>query len=624
MSQRVLPAGFARIGIFADLTDEERAAFEAELEPMSLQRGEVLVCQGEDTDALYIVVSGRFDVRVTGRNGSIAEIGPGSPVGEIAFLAGGVRTATVTAVRDSLVLRLERGDFDRLCRRIPRIWETLTTSLARRLADQTTGRAQQTVSTPRTIALIRAGKEAVPLAFIGELAAAFERTGRTVVIDGRSVTALIGDCDLGSSRATETLNSLEGRHDTVIYVADPLLTAWSEKAIRQADLVLRVGLVDRDATATVAENVLETFAGALLASGAQRLVLLHPKRRGPQGTRYWLASRSVGSHHHVALGDRADVDRLVRFVTGSARGLVACGGGAFCAAHVGLYKALSEADVSFDIMGGTSGGSAIAAGFAMGRSVDEIDRMVHEIFVRQKALRRYTWPRFSLLDHTRFDRLLEDCYGGIDIEDLWLPYFAVSTNLSRYGRTCHARGSLWEAVRASSSIPALLPPYYTLDGEMLVDGALVDNVPVRVMRELKAGPNVVIAFEVPQVERFAVNYRAFPSRTAFIKRALLPFSRNVLPDAPSLGAVLMRSMLANRNDFERHLQESDLLMVPPVPAGMSILDWGRHGELMQAAYVWGLNEIGRARTHGHPAVEMFSASSPIVTVRGQSSSREQM
>jgi hypothetical protein len=96
---------------------------------------------------------------------------------------------------------------------------------------------------------------------------------------------------------------------------------------------------------------------------------------------------------------------------------------------------------------------------------------------------------------------------------------------------------------------------------------------------------------------------------------LLPFSRRKLPDAPGLGAVLMRSMLATRNDFERHLQESDLFMVPPVPAGMGILDWGRHGELMQRAHAWGVEEIARARTKGHPAVAEFPATAPIVMAR---------
>lgn len=624
MSPTQPPISLARVGIFADLTDEERRALEAELDPLALQRGDVLVRQGEEADALYIVVSGRFDVRVAGRADPIAEIGPGSPVGEIAFLAGGSRTATVTAVRDSLVVRLERADFDRLCHRIPGIWGTLTATLARRLADQTAGRSQPSSSQPRTIAVIRAGHEPVPAAFVDMLAQSLGTFGRTRVVTSSNFAEIGGAAELGSGAVTEALNALESAHDTVIYVADQMLTAWSEKAMRQADLVLRVGLVQRDATATVAENALERFAAQLVSPGGQRLLLLHPRRKGPQGTRHWLEPRHVGMHHHAAMGERGDVDRLARFVKGRAVGLVACGGGAFCAAHVGLYKALMLSGVTFDIMGGTSGGSAMAAGFAMGLSPEEIDGAIDDIFVRRRALRRYTWPRYSILDHTRFDELLEAHYGGVDIEDLWIPFFAISTNLSRYGPHCHRTGRLWEAVRASGSIPALLPPFYTAGGEMLVDGALIDNVPVRMMHEIKEGPNVVVAFEVPQLERFAVDYRSLPSRGALVRRMLMPFSGVPLPDAPSLGAVLMRSLLANRHGFDQHLRADDLLLVPPLPAEMSILDWGRHRELMASAWAWGEAEIERLQRDDHPALARAVVAAPLVEARRQSSRRDQM
>ncbi|MGE0699162.1 MAG: patatin-like phospholipase family protein [Hyphomicrobiaceae bacterium] len=623
MSQRLPSLGLARVGIFADFTDEERAALELELAPMPLARGAVLMREGEASDALYIVVSGRFDVRIAARAEPVAEIGPGSPVGEIAFLAGGPRTATVTAARDSLVVRLERADFDRLCQRIPRIWGTLTATLARRLADQTAGRAHPAASGPRTIAVIRAGHDSLPPGFVGELARSLAAHGRTRVVDSANFAEAGGTADLASDIATGALNALEGAHDTVIYVADAMLTAWSEKAMRQADLVLRVGLVAREARAPVAENVLERFAASLLSPAAQRLVLLHPERRAPKGTRNWLAPRAVRMHHHVAIGEQADMDRLARFVTGKALGLVACGGGAFCAAHVGLYKALIEKGISFDIMGGTSGGSAMAAAFAMGLAPEAIDAGIHDIFVTRRALRRYTWPRYSILDHTRFDRLLHEHYGGIDIEDLWIPYFAVSTNLSRYGLHCHRTGNLWSAVRASGSIPALLPPFYTEDGEMLVDGALVDNVPVRSMHEIKQGPNVVIAFEVPTLERFAVDYRSLPSRGALLRRLLLPFAKAPLPDAPSLGAVLMRSLLANRHGFDRHMRPDDVLLVPPLPPAMSILDWGRHTELMASAHRWALAEIDRLRAEGRRAFEHMAATAPIVVAR-QSSSRDHL
>ena len=111
---------------------------------------------------------------------------------------------------------------------------------------------------------------------------------------------------------------------------------------------------------------------------------------------------------------------------------------------------------------------------------------------------------------------------------------------------------------------------------MLVDGCLLDNVPIRSMHDMKGGPNIVVSFDVPQLERFTVDYQALPSRKDLVRRALVPFRRVPLPDAPGLGSVLMRSLMVNRQDFERHLTPRDLLMVPPLPRDMGILEWSRH------------------------------------------------
>lgn len=602
-SKRKSP-GLAGVAIFDELLPAERAALEGELETIALERGQALVHQGAAADALFIVVSGRFEVTVAGRADRVAELGPGSPVGEIAFLAGGTRTATVTAARDSLVLKLGREQFERLCTRSPAIWRTLTAALARRLADQTAVRSVRSDPIPRTIAIIGAGPKPIPQRFVSGIEASLRRYGSTVLIRSDNLRKTLGgQTDLNSSTAMQALNALESAHDFVLYIADPDLTPWSEKAVRQADLVLRVGIAAHRTHAPVPETRLERFATGLLQPKAQRLVLLHETRDRISGTSHWLSGRSLGMHHHVALTDRADMDRLARFITGNALGFVACGGGAFCAAHIGLYKALLESGLTFDAMGGTSGGSAMTAAFAMGMAPDEVDRATHEIFVTRRALRRYTWPRYSLLDHTHFDSLLAEYYAGIAIEDLWLPYFAISTNLSRYALHRHTRGDLWSAIRASGSIPALLPPFYTEDGQMLVDGCLLDNVPVQAMHEIKQGPNIVAAFQVPQLERFSVDYRTLPSRNDMMRRAFVPFGRAPLPDAPSLGSVLLRSLMANRQDFERHMTNRDLLLVPPLPPDMSILDWSRHTELMQKACTWALEEIPRLRASGHAALD---------------------
>jgi len=599
---------FASIDIFSDLPPAERAALAAEFTTVRLLRGEILVHQGAPADALYIVESGRFEVSIAGHDAPIAELGAGAPIGEIAFFAGGPRTATVTAARDSVVMRLSRSQFDALCSRHPNIWPRLAATLAQRLADQTAGRSKHTDHVSPVIAIIQAGPRPVPSRFIERFATELARYGTIEVVRSGNLDRVFdSEADLDSPLATRALNALETRHDFVLLVADEEMTGWSEKAIRQADLILSIGTAGSDANVAVPLSAHERFANAHFRPQSHRLVLIHPQRGQARGTARWLDGRNVGAHHHVALTDDADLQRLARFIRGAAMGFVACGGGAFCSAHTGIYRALLERGITFDIMGGTSGGSAMAAAFAMGKQPEDIVAATHEMFVRGKALRRYTWPRFSLLDHTHFDRQLHAHYGGIDIEDLWIPYFAISTNLSRHSVHCHRRGELWAAVRSSGSIPGLLPPYYTPDGEMLVDGALMDNVPIGIMHDLKRGPNVVVSFETPQLQRFEVKYDALPSRAELLLRLIVPFKQASMPAAPSLRQVIVRALMANRHGFERHLRPTDTLLIPPMLDGMTVMDWGRHRELYEATYTWALAEFDRLEQVGHTAVQSAAA-----------------
>ncbi len=598
---RPLAHALQSVEIFRDLSAEDMSALAGELEVLEIGRGEALVRQGDPADALFIVLSGRFVVLRDGRDTPVTEIAPDQPIGEIAFLTGGTRTATVKAMRDSLVVRLSREQFDRLSGTKPSIWRALTATLARRLASTTAAEPARSDPRPRTIGVIRAGSQPVPEQFLQMLTRAFSSGERSLVISSTESVSALG-AELGTPDATRALNMLERQYRSVLFIADDDLTPWSEKVMHHADMVLAVGLFDADPGL----SQLERRAAEYLAPEAVRLILLHPHQTNISGTARWLGPRSLFMHHHVALDIPGDVERLLRFVNGTALGFVACGGGALCAAHVGVYKALIEAGVRFDIMGGTSAGSAMAAAFALGGAPDEINSAVHAIFVSNRAMGRYTWPRYSLLDHRHFDDQLVRYISHSDIEDLWIPYFAVSTNLSRNSLHSHRGGDLWAAVRASSSIPALLPPVYTDEGEMLVDGCLLDNVPVGVMRDLKSGPNVVVSFNLPQLERFSVDYSSLPSRGELMRRTFSPIGRQEMPDAPSPTAVLMRSLMANRQDFQRHLSADDLLLVPPLPQNAGVLDWHRHDELMDAAYRWTRDELARHAKEGHPVLKGIS------------------
>ena len=192
-----------------------------------------------------------------------------------------------------------------------------------------------------------------------------------------------------------------------------------------------------------------------------------------------------------------------------------------------------------------------------------------------------------------YDAELEALFGPRCIEDLWIPFFCVSTNLSENRAEVHRSGPVWQAVRASSSIPVLLPPFYTPEGDMLVDGGLVDNVPVKVMRDLKSGPNVVMSLEAPKLARYPVDYARLPSRGAMLRALANPFAKQRLPSAPGIGTVLLRALVAHRQDYERFLGADDLHLKPPLPLDMSLLDWHRHREVMDLAYHWGREQLQR-------------------------------
>jgi hypothetical protein len=192
-------------------------------------------------------------------------------------------------------------------------------------------------------------------------------------------------------------------------------------------------------------------------------------------------------------------------------------------------------------------------------------------------------PRFALLDHKAFDRALQEEYGDVLIEDLWLPYFALSTNLSSRQPHVHRRGKLWQAVRASGSIPGILPPFFTADGDMLVDGAIMSNLPVQQMKELKTGPNVIVSFESSAPHKYDIDYDRIPGASELAVAWLNPFGRGRLPHVPSMLQVIAASMLAHGSQ-DIAVGDEDVLVCPQVSSAISFMDWSRHSELFSDAY----------------------------------------
>jgi NTE family protein len=600
--------------LFRTLSSEQRRKVLDAMVRQDLVRGQVLVAQGGPSDALFIVLHGALAVRRTGHLEPIAELRAGELVGEIGFFANVPRTADVVAIRDTSVLVLTRAAYQKLVAEAPAILEALLAALARRFAKETM-RLTPVRASPkaRTVAMIDGGLEPLPSAFDRRLRDGLAVAGAEIV-DPARLRTMFPQSALDAPEVSEWLNKLEHAAPLVVYFGGREASAWARKAIRQADVVVFGCRGDAPAGAL---TDIEAFACDVHPISARRLVRIHDRRSGEvSGTAAWLARLPVFLHHHVALEDQIDIDSVVRFLSGRAVGFVAAGGGSLGTAHVGIYKAFRERGVMFDIFIGTSVGSAMAAGFAKNHEAEHLERGTQEIFVRSRSFRRPTWPRYALLDHKAFDRALADQYGSdCRVEDCWRPFGAIATNLSTHNLELIRSGLLWQAVRASSAIPGLLPPFYTPEGAMLVDGCLIDNVPLAPMHLLKSGPNLVVHFGEPAHEMFDVDYATLPGRFELIAAMLMPFRKQLLPSAPSAVNVLWRSLVAHQRYDTLPTAPSDLVMRPPSPLGVDVTDFDRHTEIFRTSYEWARDAIVALEEEENPAIAAILATRSPATER---------
>ena len=611
MSQESIPLVWGNaldeFALFRTLSSEQRGKALRAMVQQDLIRGQILVAQGDPSDSLFMVLHGALAVRRAGALEPIAELRAGELVGEIGFFGNMPRTADVVAIRDTSVMVLTRAAYQQLAADAPAIVEALLAALAQRFARETARLTPMRASPKaRTVALIDAGHEPVPAAFERRI-----REGLTAaeaeILCAAGLQQMFPGRALDAPEITDWLNRLEHAVPLVAYFGGREATPWARKAIRQADMVV---FVCRGEAPTGPLTEIESFACDVHPASARRLVRIHDRRSSTVGgTTAWLKRLPSFMHHHVALEDQLDVDSLIRFLAGRAVGFVAAGGGSFGTAHVGIYKAFRERGVKFDIFVGTSVGSAMAAGFAKNLDAEDLERGTHEIFVRSRSFRRPTWPRYALLDHKVFDRALAEQYGGdCLIEDCWKPFAAVATNLSSHNLELIRTGLLWEAVRASSAIPGLLPPFYRRDGAMLVDGCLIDNVPLAPMHQLKSGPNLVVHFGEPASEMFDVDYNALPGRLELIAAMLMPFRKKILPTAPSAVNVLWRSLVAHQRYDILPTTPLDAVLRPPIPPEIDVTDFDRHSDIFAASYLWARDAIAAAEAEGNVAIAAILAS----------------
>jgi predicted acylesterase/phospholipase RssA/CRP-like cAMP-binding protein len=530
----------AESSVFGELPSAARAFVSDHLEPVALPGGTELLRQGEHGDSMYLVAVGRLRVTVTRDDGSqtvVAEVGRGEVVGELAVMTDEPRSATVTALRDSQVLRLTTEAFADLVAEFPDSLRPITTKVVGRLVRSF--REGSPTSPVATIAVVPLSDADDVTRFAGRLDASLRAlTGKSRLVTIEEAIADLGDpAAVGTDRLAAWFGAHETGVDAVVYAASPQADAWTDACVRQADLVLLVGAAREDPVPRSVEQNIEARRSSVRIR--TELVLVHPAwTRDPRGTRRWLDARVVDRHHHVRVDRDTDADRVARLVLGRGTGIVLSGGGARGIASLGVLDALDAHGVPIDACGGTSIGSLIAAAVARGLPTEDIARQIRAAVIDDSPF-DVTFPALSLAAGKRVTERMREAADGLDLEDTWRNVFCVSTNLTTGDVEVHRRGPGWHAIRASFSIPGVFPPMRSATGDLLVDGGLLDNLPVGIMRA-EHDNITVVAVDVGRTRDMIAGSLPGDGVVSGWRLLLGRFDRGSNTDTAGLGRVLMR------------------------------------------------------------------------------------
>ncbi len=592
---RRLPALLAvEHDIFGELDHAALVEIHGQLSWFHLDGGETLFHAGDPGDALYVVLQGRLQaLRETGTGAPevVTEIGRRETVGEMALLTGEPRTLTVRAIRDTDLIRLSEAGFRTLLERRPRVLLPMIRTMARRLRATSTRVSAPPPTT--SIAVAPIGNASLS-PFLDALLAEQRAHGRVLVLDAAAF-----DREHGSGAArrglqgrqaiylADWLHRQEAAHDVVVFVADAEAGHWSELCLRQADRIVLVA----DAAQPPGLGSLEPLLQRVVARVPRDLVLLHgePARR-PRGTAAWRQATGAERHHHVRTVTPADARRVSRFLGGRAVGLVLSGGGARGFAHASVLRSLAEAGVPVDFLGGCSMGSLVAACQAFGFDHQGTVRALRHSFVDTNPQRGYTLPVVSVFSPDATERALDEIFGDTRIEDLWTSYFCVATNLTRGVLEVFQQGRLWTAMRASGAFPGLLPPL-PIEGDLFVDGGVLDNLPVEVMRELCPGP--ILASDTAQQTDLRVDpaLERCPSPGRLLAQRLRPGGTRTAVPGPA--AVLMRAIECRSLGHQRRQRAAaDFCFELPV-GSFRLVDFPKIEAILDAGYAYSREAVKR-------------------------------
>jgi predicted acylesterase/phospholipase RssA len=267
---------------------------------------------------------------------------------------------------------------------------------------------------------------------------------------------------------------------------------------------------------------------------------------------------------------RTALEATARRLVGRSLGIVLSGGGARALAHLGVIEELSSAGLRFDRIAGVSLGSLVAAATAIGLEPAAAYEAFERNLVATNPARDFTIPTYSVIRGAKARTVLDEEFGDRRIEALPVRFFCLSCDLVAREAVVHRTGPVADAVYSSLAIPGVFPPVATADGQLLVDGGVLDNLPVATMARTGEGP--VIAVDVTgRIGQFERTRRPGLERAGRrLRRAMTGSDAPI----PRLGETIVRTVTAGSIDTVAAARLHADVVITPGVEGIGLMDWG--------------------------------------------------
>lgn len=538
---------------------------------IDLQTGEYLFYQGEEKNNMYFVLRGRLRAisEKEGERTILGDITAGETVGELAFFTGEPRMASVRAIRHCIVLEFTPEQYMSFLISHPNVAHALFKLVISRLRRNEIEKNK--LPPPKNVALI-----------ILQPIEGFEQLAEKMHGYFAQFDQELRFYDASSAKDSErdvffeNLDEYSGMNLLICDASDP---DWVNKCVIYSDLVVVATRFREDPAIHPIENSLELYDVSVLTKKRYLLLIHDPQDPMPKNTARWLKVRKVDLHIHLRLGHQADIERFCRILSNRATGLVLGGGGAKGFAHIGVVKALLEAGIPIDFLGGTSAGALYGIGMAFADFDFTKIYQLNEAAVRRKLTSGdFTLPVLSLMTGKKFSAYLREMYEDYEMEDIWINTYCISTNLSKAEQTIHKTGRIWKQVFASMAIPGVFPPVI-IEKNLHVDGGVMDNLPIEPMYSYPVGNIISVSLQNLEVKAF--NYEKMPTPWSLFRDM---FRKKKKYHVPRIASIITHSIIINSTQKQQETKNKVSHYIELDLKGVKMLDDKNWKKIAQKGY----------------------------------------